>query len=118
MEALREKSFLLTGYLELLLREQLPEVVRIFTPSNPTERGAQLSLSFTATAPAGESAGNSIVSEGKLDLDKVLASLNAEGIICDARKPNVIRIAPAPLYNSFVDVFSFVQALRAIFSVK
>jgi kynureninase len=50
------------------------------------------------------------------DLDFLLHRLKEQGIICDARKPNVIRIAPAPLYNSFQDVFNFVQALKHVLS--
>lgn len=46
------------------------------------------------------------------DVDGVLKALNARGVMCDVRRPNVMRIAPTPLYNSFSDVFEFVQILK------
>jgi len=96
MERLRKRSLLLTGYLEALLTSQIPEgEVVIFTPTNAAERGCQLSLSF------------------KKDIDAVFNGLKAAGIMCDVRKPNVMRVAPAPLYNSAVDVFEFVSILKA-----
>ena len=96
MEALRKKSTLLTGYLEFLLRSEVADDVDIFTPSDPRRRGCQLSLSF------------------KCDLDHLMKALKNAGIICDARKPNVIRIAPTPLYNTFLDVHQFVVTLKSI----
>jgi selenocysteine lyase/cysteine desulfurase len=47
-----------------------------------------------------------------LDLVDIIQILKEEGIICDSRKPNVIRIAPTPLYNSFSDVYTFVHVLK------
>eukprot|EP01035_Chromulina_nebulosa_P017605 gene17605-23178_t len=93
---LREKSILLTNYLELLLESIVKDKVFIFTPKDSTRRGCQLSLSFNC------------------DVDIILNELKKNGIICDARKPNVIRIAPTPLYNSFVDVYEFVHILKSI----
>jgi kynureninase len=92
MPALREKSVLLTGYLEFLL-DQLPNYVSITTPRNPGERGCQLSLT---------------VKGNPKNLVKTLADRN---VICDFREPNIIRVAPTPLYNRFVDVFEFAQIL-------
>ena len=96
MEKLREKSLLLTGYLEHLLKTELPHDVEILTPSDTNRRGAQLSIS---------------VAQG---VDKVMAALQAADTICDSRKPHVIRVAPAPLYNSFVDVYKFVLILKSV----
>ncbi|KAF2274135.1 kynureninase [Westerdykella ornata] len=93
MEALRARSLRLTGYLEArLLRwkdsEQPP--YKIITPSNPDERGAQLSV---------------LLNPGLLDT--VQAYLEDNGAVVDERKPDVLRVAPAPLYNSFWDIHRF-----------
>lgn len=99
MPALRTKSVLLTGYLEHLLNSQFstfsPKPFTILTPFDPNARGAQLSLLF---------------SEGLMML--VFDALLENGVIVDERKPDVIRVAPCPLYNSFSDVWQFVQELR------
>uniref|UniRef100_L2FW04 Kynureninase n=1 Tax=Colletotrichum fructicola (strain Nara gc5) TaxID=1213859 RepID=L2FW04_COLFN len=92
---LREKSLRLTAYLEGLL-DGLPEdvqaLIRIITPREPEARGAQLSL---------------MLADGLLD--GVMEYFEEEGVIIDERKPNVVRVAPAPLYNNFVDCFDFVE---------
>jgi len=95
MEKLRAKSEKLTGFLEYLL-SQLPDSlpVELITPANPAERGCQLSLRTFA--------------EGK----KIFQRLSDNGVICDWREPDVIRLAPVPLYNSFEDVFRFVELLK------
>lgn len=67
------------------------------TPS-PAERGCQLSLRFVHVD----------------QVEKVNSLLKEKGIICDVRKPNIMRVAPAPLYNSFSDVFKFVTTLKEI----
>jgi kynureninase len=97
MSQLRKKSVDLTRYLEHLLLGQpsgtpQDKPFRIITPSNPLERGAQLSL---------------LLKPGLLD--KVLEHLEANGVVIDERRPNVLRVAPAPLYNSFADVWKFYQ---------
>jgi len=96
MTALREKSVMLTGYLEYLLLElQMDkEQLEVITPSIPEARGCQMSLLVSKN--------------GKQLFDKLAAS----GVIADWREPNVIRIAPVPLYNSFEDVFQFVELLK------
>lgn len=96
MERLREKSQLLTGYLEMLLERVDANKMKIITPKNPKERGCQLSVLLN------------------VDLDQVMKEFQNRGIICDERKPNVIRVAPAPLYNSFSDVQQFVKHLSEI----
>jgi kynureninase len=98
MEKIRQKSLHLTGYLEHLLvtypldapPEEKP--FTIITPSNPAERGAQLSLRL-----------------GPGLLEKVLEVLEEQGVIIDERKPDVIRVAPAPLYNTYAEVWEFCQ---------
>ncbi|KAK6496531.1 Kynureninase (L-kynurenine hydrolase) [Arthrobotrys musiformis] len=97
MRAIREKSVLLTGYMEelLLADEQTAKFYQIITPRNPSERGAQLSLLF----------------KGGI-MDAVFHKLELAGIIADKRDPDVIRVAPAPLYNSYEDVFNFSMKLR------
>lgn len=98
MTELRKKSLELTGYLEHLLLNYPPDAApedkpfTIITPSNPDERGAQLSL---------------LLQPGLLD--KVLEILQSNGVVVDERKPNVIRVAPAPLYNTFTEVWEFCQ---------
>ncbi|KAN0076560.1 Pyridoxal phosphate-dependent transferase [Elaphomyces granulatus] len=96
MGELRKKSLKLTGYLERLLlnynADLSPEekLFTIITPSNPEERGAQLSL---------------LLRPGLLD--HVLKILEENGVVVDERKPDVIRVSPAPLYNSYTDVWEF-----------
>jgi kynureninase len=89
MPAIRQKGDLLTGYLEFLLSGMPNEMFEIITPRNPRERGCQLSLK---------------VKSGGRDL---LKKLNDAGVIADFREPDIIRVAPAPLYNSFMDVYQF-----------
>lgn len=114
MKEIRAKSLLLTSYLEALIlnkygqqneqqengkvKEKVKENdqdgedwkhvhVDIISPSNPSQRGAQLSLSFS------------------VPICHVFEELAKRGVVCDERKPNVIRVAPAPLYCSFLDVY-------------
>lgn len=94
IEALRAKSIQLTNYLEFLLH-QLPNIqFEIITPKNVAERGAQLSLYF--------------LENGKAIHQKMIDN----GIIVDYREPGVIRVAPAPIYCSFKDVYRFYEILR------
>ncbi len=96
MDALRTKSVALTGFLEYLLQEKCAGVVSIITPRDVEQRGAQLSIRVTG--------------DGK----SIHAGLNAQGVICDWREPDVIRLAPVPLYNSYEDVFKTVEILGGI----
>lgn len=96
IERLRGKSVHLTGYLEFLLRRFNDPRLEIITPSQPEERGAQLSIR--------------IAGDGKA----IFEALLARGVICDWRNPGVIRVAPVPLYNTFSDVFRFSQLLGEI----
>ncbi len=94
MTALVTKSRKLTGFMEELLKE-LGDAIEIITPNNPDERGCQLSIQINA--------GN-----GK----QVFQSISEKGVIADWREPDVIRVAPVPLYNTFQDVFDFVLLLK------
>ena len=95
-ENLRAKSETLTGYLEFLLDELDNDDINIITPRNKDERGCQLSIQVK-------------------NADKALhTKLTQAGVISDWREPNVIRVAPAPLYNSYEDVFEFVTRLKSI----
>ncbi len=99
MKALREKSKKLTGYLEFLLQNlkavHKDNMMQIITPSDPEQRGCQLSLKFKQAR-------------------SVYEKLLARNIITDFRKPDILRISPTPLYNSFADVYEFVNTLRNI----
>lgn len=98
MERLRAKSLRLTAYLEALVDTELAGQMRILTPRDPRWRGAQLSLVFVGGAAN--------------QIEAVHSAISAKGVVCDLRKPDVMRIAPAPLYNSFTDVFKFVALLK------
>ncbi|WP_299672444.1 kynureninase [uncultured Polaribacter sp.] len=96
MDALREKSEKLTGYFEFLINEIDSEDIKIITPSNPKERGCQLSIQ---------------VKNADKNLHK---QLTAQHIITDWREPDVIRCAPVPMYNSFEDVYQMVTILQTL----
>jgi len=97
MPAIRKKSEQLTGYLAFLIEQLSGDtgVLEIITPKNPAERGCQLSLL--------------IHKGGKAVFDEWYK----EGVVGDWRNPNVIRLAPAPLYTSFSDVYRFATILEA-----
>ncbi|KAG8631061.1 hypothetical protein KVT40_000201 [Elsinoe batatas] len=114
MSALRSRSLLLTAYAEHLLlsilapsssspsssnlsgaQESKEKLFKIITPSSPLERGAQLSV---------------LLREDKME--QVSAAIEANGVVCDKRKPGCIRVAPTPLYNTFEDVWRFVQIFK------
>jgi kynureninase len=99
LEPLRTKSVLLTDYFEQLLRYELPERVRIVTPSDSQERGCQLSLQVRLDGVDGK---------------QVHEQLERAGTVTDWREPDVIRAAPVPLYNSFEDVHRFVTTLKQV----
>lgn len=99
MSALRQKSLSLTGYLESLLdnpsdwngkSDLIP--YKIISPRDPMQRGAQLSVRLSPGL-----------------LQRVLSLLEDEGVVVDERKPDVIRIAPTPLYNTFAEVWQFAR---------
>jgi kynureninase len=94
--ALREKSLRLTGYMEYLLKQVSHLPFEIITPGDPRRRGCQLSMLFAE--------------RGK----EVFEALTANGVVADWREPNVIRIAPVPLYNTFEDCYRFYEVLMNI----
>jgi kynureninase len=97
---LRERSLRLTAYLERLLAEITPtRRLKVITPTDPARRGAQLSLRIGGPRTAGE-------------LAKVLRF--AFGVIADAREPDVLRLAPVPLYSKYHDCWRAVQALAEV----
>jgi len=96
MHALREKSTALTGLLQRLIEELMPGSVQIITPSLPEQRGCQLSLRILRP-PA--------------EAKRCQERLELSGVIGDWREPDVLRLAPVPLYNSFSDVFAAAHGL-------
>jgi kynureninase len=95
MERLRAKGISLTGYLEFLLNNGAPRNFTIVTPCERERRGAQLSIRIP------------------VDGRPLCERLVCEGIIGDWREPDTFRVAPVPLYNSYHDVFKFVQRFAA-----
>lgn len=96
VETLREKSLRLTAYMEYLLKDISNLPFTIITPAESSRRGCQLSLLFAE--------------RGREVFDKLTES----GVIADWREPNVIRIAPVPLYNTFEDCYRFYEILKGM----
>jgi len=96
IKALRKKSILLTSYLEFLLRQSTGNSYKLITPETPAQRGCQLSIQTAAN--------------GK----KLFAKLTKAGVFADWREPDVIRVAPVPLYNTYSEVYSFAKLLGAV----
>jgi kynureninase len=107
MSALRQKSKLMTAYLEFLILEHYGSketaadtvnngrpTIAIITPSDPEQRGCQLSISLS------------------IPVRPVFEELSKRGAVLDEREPDVLRLAPCPLYNSFEDCFKFLQILH------
>jgi kynureninase len=93
MEPLRAKSIRLTSYLQFLLEQNSSKRFMVITPRETNARGCQLSI---------------LANEHPKELFK---KLEAAGVKCDFREPNIIRAAPAPLYNTFHDVWRFAKIL-------
>jgi kynureninase len=98
LPALRAKSRSLTGYLESLIDAHLADVLEILTPRDPAQRGCQLSLRVRGGRDRGRA---------------LFGHLASRGVLGDWREPDVIRISPAPLYNSHADVLRFARTVRA-----
>jgi len=98
MDRLREKSVDLTGYMEFLLDQPASAKFSIITPHDPERRGAQLSIRISHN--------------GRSVCDR----LASQGVIGDWREPDTFRVAAVPLYNSFRDVYRFVQNLVSALS--
>lgn len=102
MDKLHTKRKLLTAFLHFVLNDinarQEKKIINVITPSNPDERGCQVSILMMA--------------KGK----EVFNALTKQGVIADWREPNVIRVAPVPLYNSYEDVWKFGSIIQSIIS--
>ncbi len=96
MPALRAKSLALTDYLKTLLLQLAGEDLTVITPAAPREHGCQLSVRVHA------------------DGRQVFEALNRSGVVCDWRDPDIIRLAPVPLYNGFEEVWHAAQRLAVI----
>lgn len=99
MPALRQKSVKLTGYLEWLLQQKLAGQIEILTPSDPAARGCQLSLRMSCPNERAR---------------EVFQRLETAGVTTDWREPDVIRVAPVPLYNTFSETYRFVEILGRV----
>lgn len=97
MPALRAKSEQLTGHLEQLIHARVPQVLQIVTPAAPAQRGCQLSLRVAGGRAQGRS---------------LFEYLQSVGVLGDWREPDVIRIAPVPLYNRFSDLHRLVEQVE------
>ena len=109
MPALRKKSEKLTAYLEHLLSQIETDRIEVITPSDPKARGCQLSIRVRTnveTQPVG-----SVSSDVSAD-KSIFDQLTERGVIADWREPDVIRVAPVPLYNTFEDIYRFVEILK------
>lgn len=96
MSALRERSVRLTAYLEQMLAAIDDDRISVITPTDPRQRGCQLSIRVK-------------------NADKSLfTAISERGVVADWREPDVIRVAPVPLYNSFGDIQKFVQILGSV----
>ena len=99
MPALRAKAARITGYLEYLIDQLPPGSCTIVTPRDPAMRGTQLSLRFSG------------------NYRRALHFFEERGVVADFREPDIIRVAPVPLYTRYADVHHFVQVLHE-FSVS
>ena len=100
MDRLREKSLLLTAFLEHLLDRKLMGKVHVITPRDPEQRGSQLSIRIQSSFDG-----------QKLDAKQLEHRLAEFGMIVDKRDPDILRVAPKAIYNSFEDVYRFVSFL-------
>ncbi len=94
MDKLQAKARNLTSYLEYLLNEIQLDQIQIITPSDKNERGSQLSIR--------------VINCNKL----LFNAISEKGVIIDWREPDIIRVSPVPLYNSYTDVYRFVEILK------
>ena len=99
MQALRDKAIALTGFLEQGLLALVGEHIEIITPADTAKRGCQLSVRMLAGKDSGQ---------------QLYKSLYDHGHICDWRNPDIMRIAPVPLYNSYSDVYRLVDCMQSL----
>jgi kynureninase len=95
MQRLRAKSESLTGYLSFFLNQNASKKFSVITPQDTAQRGAQLSLRVAENGRA------------------ICDALAKDGIVCDWREPDILRVAPVPLYNTFLDVHTFAEKFLA-----
>ena len=105
MNKLVQKSRLLTGYLfyvieDVLMRNEITDAIEIITPRDENQHGCQVSML--------------VKKHGK----RVFDFLSKNGVVADWREPDVIRVAPVPLYNTYTDVFNFGQILETALQTK
>lgn len=93
MDAIRRKSVKLTGYLESLVERIGDDRIEVITPRDPDQRGCQLSIRV------------------KTGDKSLYEEISGHGVYADWREPDVIRVTPVPLYNSFMDVYRFADIL-------
>lgn len=108
LDEMLKKQFLLTGYMEMLLKKEFGRddkdgdddadtlSISIITPEDPNQRGSHLTLVFSSP------------------VQKINADLKARGVVCGVRMPNSMRVSPVPLYNSFSDVYNFINLLKDV----
>jgi len=94
MDNLWNKARIITGYMEFLINSMNKKDIRIITPKEPSRRGSQLSIQ--------------VKNADKALFDKI----SNKGVIADWREPDVIRVSPVPMYNSYEDVYRFVEILK------
>lgn len=97
MRTIRQKSTVMTEWLYQKLEEEFPNEIFIITPQAEKDRGCQISFNVLGT-----------------DNQIICQKLNEHNIICDFRAPNIIRVAPVPLYNQFKELGVFVRTLRKV----
>ena len=100
MSQLRNQSKKLTGYLESILLSELKDKITIITPKAEQSRGCQLSIRLNEP------------------INNILDIFHDRGVLCDWRNPDIIRVAPVPLYNSFEDCYKFVQIVKEMLNEK
>ncbi|MBA4186107.1 MAG: hypothetical protein H0X49_19190, partial [Acidobacteria bacterium] len=111
MKRLTEKSRRLTGYLEFLLGDIHDERISVITPSDANERGCQLSIRVKTERRHLD--GICQQDAGVPSNKNLFKQISERGVIADWREPDVIRVAPVPLYNSFADVYKFAEILKS-----
>ena len=91
-----KKSKILTSYMEFLINSLDSDIIKIITPNNSDSRGSQLSI---------------MIDRNEKSVNDVFVSNN---ILCDFRKPNIVRAAPCAFYNTFSDIYNFVEVLKKL----
>lgn len=99
MKEIRKKSVLQFSFFDSMLETYLSDHIETITPKDPKQRGCQLSLKLKSLS---------------LDGQNVFNAIEKRGITCDWRHPNIIRVAPTPLYSSFSDIYNFTMILKEV----